>query len=68
MGKGQRMCGEVLCKNKVGSVYEMNFGYVEESKKKNALVKISVCPDCEIKLNYKKQLQKIVDRVKIEED
>ena len=37
----------------------MNFGYVEEGEKKNALVKVSVCADCGRKLNFKKALTKI---------
>ena len=37
----------------------MNFGYVEEGVKKNALVKVSVCKDCSLKLNFKKALKKV---------
>lgn len=37
----------------------MNFGYIEDGSKKNALVKISVCKNCAIKLNYKKSLKKV---------
>ena len=37
----------------------MNFGYVEDEKKKNALVKVSVCKECGDKLNYKKKLKKV---------
>ncbi|KAJ1491158.1 hypothetical protein T484DRAFT_3239360 [Baffinella frigidus] len=32
----------------------MNFSYKEERERKNALVKLRVCPDCAIKLNYRK--------------
>lgn len=31
----------------------MNFGYVENGEKKNALVKIRVCEKCSYRLNYK---------------
>ena len=37
----------------------MNFGYMEEGGKKNALVKVSVCCECGRKLNHKKALTKI---------
>lgn len=37
----------------------MNFGYMEDEKKKNALVKVSVCEECGDKLNYKKKLKKV---------
>ena len=53
-GKGERVCGNLGCE--AGGrllVFEMNFGYVEEGEKKNALVKVSVCRECEKKLNFK---------------
>ena len=37
----------------------MNFGYMEQGLKKNALVKVSVCKECAFRLNYKKALKKI---------
>jgi protein FRA10AC1 len=33
--------------------YEVNFGYVEEGVKKNALVKVLVCPSCALKLFHR---------------
>ena len=57
--KGEKVCGNVVCGKKSASVYEMNFGYVEEGQKRNALVKVSVCGGCSEKLNYKKKLRKV---------
>ncbi len=37
----------------------MNFGYKEDGEKKNALVKVSVCITCALKLNYKNALKKL---------
>jgi protein FRA10AC1 len=37
----------------------MNFRYVENGIKKNALVKVCVCFECSKKLNYKKELRKV---------
>lgn len=37
----------------------MNFGYTESGKKKNALVKVSLCDKCEKKLNYRKSHKKV---------
>ena len=59
LGKGEALCGEIACKNGSENVFEMNFAYVEEGQKKNALVKVSVCKECAFKLNYKKVLKKI---------
>lgn len=58
-GKGEQECGEVKCDNKAINVFEMNFSYVEEGQKRNALVKVSVCPQCAIKLNYRKALNQL---------
>ncbi len=35
----------------------MNFAYKEGGERKQALVKLRVCPDCAIKLNYRKLKQ-----------
>ena len=32
--------------------FEVNFGYIEKGTKKNALVKVRLCPDCAYKLAY----------------
>ena len=33
--------------------YEVNFTYFEENTKKHALVKVRLCVECSVKLNYK---------------
>ncbi|PNH03978.1 Protein FRA10AC1 [Tetrabaena socialis] len=63
-GKGQFACGAKGCEAGEGLCsYEVNFAYVEAGERKQALVKLRVCPACACKLNYKKekQLQKAVD-------
>lgn len=55
-GKGQFICGANSCDQKDGlGSYEVNFVYVEEGVKKQALVKVRLCPDCAYKLNYKRE-------------
>lgn len=50
---GQFMCGNKKCDETDGlRSWEVNFGYVEQGEKKNALVKLRLCPDCSYKLNY----------------
>lgn len=56
VGKGQFECGNKKCKEKEGlKSWEVNFGYVEHGQKKNALVKLRLCPECSVKLNYRSQ-------------
>ncbi|KAG6795170.1 protein FRA10AC1 [Apis mellifera caucasica] len=56
IGKGQFECGNKKCKNKEQlKSWEVNFGYIEHGQKKNALVKLRLCPECSIKLNYRSQ-------------
>ena len=43
--------------------WEVDFGYVEAGVKKNALVKVRLCPDCSWKLNYRKKRKEV--RLKI---
>uniref|UniRef100_A0A2M3ZBD6 Protein FRA10AC1 n=1 Tax=Anopheles braziliensis TaxID=58242 RepID=A0A2M3ZBD6_9DIPT len=52
-GKGQFRCGNRNCEeqNELRS-WEVNFGYLEHGEKKNALVKLRLCPKCSDKLNY----------------
>ena len=54
-GDGQFRCGNQACKdaNDLKS-YEMNFVYKEHGEMKEALVKLRLCPQCGVKLNYKK--------------
>ncbi|XP_039628131.1 protein FRA10AC1 isoform X1 [Polypterus senegalus] len=52
-GKGQFFCGNKFCNKKEGlKSWEVNFGYIEHGEKKNALVKLRLCPECSYKLNY----------------
>ena len=59
-GKGQFVCASTRCSNTSElKSWEVNFAYVEDGEKKNALVKIRLCPKCSDKLNYNKQHQEI---------
>ncbi|KAK4883562.1 hypothetical protein RN001_006881 [Aquatica leii] len=62
-GKGQFVCGNKNCTVKDGlRTWEVNFAYIEQKEKKNALVKIRLCHDCSLKLNYhskKRELKRI---------
>ncbi|XP_032220704.1 protein FRA10AC1 homolog [Nematostella vectensis] len=52
-GKGQFICGNKKCNERDGlRSWEVNFSYIEHNEKKNALVKLRLCPDCSYKLNY----------------
>ncbi|CAH1765154.1 15116_t:CDS:2 [Entrophospora sp. SA101] len=55
-GKGQFICASTKCldTNDLKS-WEVNFAYMEDGEKKNALVKIRLCPKCSDKLNYRKK-------------
>jgi DNA-directed RNA polymerase subunit M/transcription elongation factor TFIIS len=48
------------CSSKLNLSWQVNFAYEEEKLKKNALVKLRLCPECGQKLNYKhlKRLRK----------
>uniref|UniRef100_A0A8D8PQ55 Protein FRA10AC1 homolog n=1 Tax=Cacopsylla melanoneura TaxID=428564 RepID=A0A8D8PQ55_9HEMI len=54
-GKGQFICGEKRCEEENNKLrtWEVNFGYVEQGEKKNALVKLRLCPEHSSQLNYK---------------
>ena len=55
-GKGQFMCGNKHCsRNEDLTSWEVNFSYMEQGEKKNALVKLRLCPKCSKKLNYHKK-------------
>ena len=59
-GKGQFICGNKACPdNELLSSWEVNFAYLEGGEKKNALVKIRLCPDCAIKLNIVKKVSRV---------
>lgn len=64
-GKGQFICGAKRCleKNELTS-WEVLFGYMEHGKKQSALVKIRLCMQCSVKLNYHRQYKKIIKNEK----
>ena len=52
-GKGQFVCGSRKCQEREAMrTWEVNFAYDEGGERKNALVKVRLCPDCSYKLNY----------------
>ncbi|OPJ84404.1 protein FRA10AC1 [Patagioenas fasciata monilis] len=64
-GKGQFSCGNKHCDEKEGlKSWEVNFGYVEHGEKKNALVKLRVCPECSYKLNFHHRRKEVKARKK----
>ncbi|KAK0173067.1 hypothetical protein PV328_006320 [Microctonus aethiopoides] len=60
IGKGQFDCANKKCQVKDGlRSWEVNFGYEEHGVKKNALVKLRLCPECSVKLNYRSQKKEV---------
>ncbi|XP_071446324.1 protein FRA10AC1 [Hetaerina americana] len=59
-GKGQFICGDKTCIEKESlKSWEVNFAYHEGGEKKNALVKLRLCPACSHKLNYHSQKREV---------
>ncbi|XP_037031323.1 protein FRA10AC1 homolog [Bradysia coprophila] len=62
-GKGQFICGNRTCSDNSGlRSWEVNFAYAEHGTRKNALIKLRLCPDCSKKLNYhsnKREVKKL---------
>ncbi|XP_025829679.1 protein FRA10AC1 homolog [Agrilus planipennis] len=69
LGKGQFICAEKKCTEQEDlRSWEVNFVYQEEGQKKNALVKIRLCPNCSRKLNYytkKREVLKKKNKLKV---
>ncbi|CAI4228542.1 unnamed protein product [Auanema sp. JU1783] len=64
-GKGQFICGNKKCESRDDlTSWEVNFAYVEQKERKNALVKVRLCPSCSEKLNYGSQKTKYVKKKK----
>ena len=62
IGKGDNICAErTCCEKKCLETFEVNFAYLEQGDKKNALVKVRVCQACSDKLNYHKKYKKLKD-------
>ncbi|XP_046391140.1 protein FRA10AC1 homolog [Ischnura elegans] len=60
-GKGQFVCGDKACsENESLRSWEVNFAYQEGGEKKNALVKLRLCPSCSQKLNYHSQKREVM--------
>jgi hypothetical protein len=57
-GKGKTICGNKHCdvSNEALHSYEVNMTYKDETSAevKQTLVKVNLCPECAMKLNYKK--------------
>ncbi|XP_058834828.1 protein FRA10AC1 [Topomyia yanbarensis] len=59
-GKGQFACGSRVCEEREAlRSWEVNFAYTEHGAKKNALVKLRLCPKCSDKLNYRSKKREI---------
>ncbi|KAM9426515.1 protein FRA10AC1 [Pholidichthys leucotaenia] len=64
-GKGQFHCGNKHCEKKEGlKSWEVNFAYVEHGEKRNALVKLRLCPECSFKLNYHHKRKEVTVKTK----
>ncbi|CAG4930019.1 unnamed protein product [Colias eurytheme] len=60
LGKGQFHCGAKGCNSDQNlKSWEVNFAYIEDNEKKNALVKLRLCPECSAKLNYRSKKREI---------
>ncbi|KAH3731849.1 protein FRA10AC1 [Pelomyxa schiedti] len=58
-GKGQFICGAKGCPATQDLCsYEVMFDYKEAGERKQALVKLRVCPECAKKLNFKRELKR----------
>ncbi|XP_037610964.1 protein FRA10AC1 [Sebastes umbrosus] len=64
-GQGQFQCGNKRCETQEGlKSWEVNFAYVEHGEKKNALVKLRLCPECSFKLNYHHKRKEVKAKTK----
>ncbi|KAM9716114.1 protein FRA10AC1 [Menidia menidia] len=64
-GKGQFQCGNKRCEKEDGlKSWEVNFAYVEHGEKRNALVKLRLCPECSFKLNYHHKRKEVKAKTK----
>lgn len=68
-GKGQFQCGHKRCDKQDGlKSWEVNFAYVEQGEKRNALVKLRLCPECSFKLNYHHKRKEVKAKTKTKRD
>ena len=62
-GKGQFKCAAKKCEeNEHLRTWEVNFSYQESDERKNALVKVRLCPDHSYKLNYHHKKKDVTKR------
>ena len=68
-GKGSKKCGNKHCDkdDEVLKSYEVNMSYEESGVWKNAMVKVNVCTECALKVNYKALKERIEKRKKKKE-
>eukprot|EP01060_Flectonema_neradi_P006452 TRINITY_DN14360_c0_g1_i1.p1 TRINITY_DN14360_c0_g1~~TRINITY_DN14360_c0_g1_i1.p1 ORF type:complete len:271 (+),score=49.94 TRINITY_DN14360_c0_g1_i1:71-883(+) len=58
-GKGQFQCATIKCPEKRSLItLEVPFRYIEHKQKKEALVKVRLCPQCNHKMQYHHQVKK----------
>ncbi|KAJ1974349.1 hypothetical protein H4R35_003649 [Dimargaris xerosporica] len=59
-GKGESSCASLRCTNANAlQIWEVMFNYVEQSERKRALVKLTLCPDCSQRLNNRRQHRRV---------
>lgn len=59
-GTGQFVCGSRKCQEKdMLRSWEVNFAYLEQGERKNALVKVRLCPEHSSQLNYTSKKREI---------
>ncbi|KHJ91938.1 hypothetical protein OESDEN_08183 [Oesophagostomum dentatum] len=59
-GKGHLICGSKKCTAQEDlTSWEVNFSYSEGGERKNALVKVRLCPQCSEMLNYGSQKRRV---------
>lgn len=62
-GKGQFVCGDKCCSEGEGlASFELLFAYVEHGERRQALVKLRVCPRCERRLHYRERKERKRER------
>ncbi|CAG0890647.1 unnamed protein product [Darwinula stevensoni] len=67
-GRGQFSCAEKNCTAEESlRTWEVNFGYFEQGEKRNALVKLRLCPQCSWKLNYRHRKKEVSKKQKSDE-
>lgn len=68
-GKGESVCGDKNCNsNENLKTWEVNFKYFENGNYQNTLVKLRLCTDCSIKLNYRTKKRCLEDNKPIKQE